>query len=87
MTGHLPPPPTKASVRSNRRNNQFSNSGSNDNMVRQPIETQNNYNSLNNNNIITVTNNLSTNHIQNEQQFESKFNLSNKSINLNNICL
>ncbi|CAG2108789.1 unnamed protein product [Medioppia subpectinata] len=45
MSGSIPPPPTKSTVRYNRRNNQFSTNSDN----RQPIQTTNNYNSLSNN--------------------------------------
>lgn len=66
MSGHLPPPPTKPSVRSNRRNNQLSNS---DHNYRQPIESHNNFNSMNNN----INNNYSENDNENDDKLESKY--------------
>ena len=72
ITGHLPPPPTKPSVRSNRRNNQFPKS---DNCVRQPIEAQDNYNSTNNKmNNKSNNNNISNNKNENELQIECNYN-------------
>ncbi len=62
MTGHLPPPPTKASVRSNRQwNNQYVN---NDNLSNLHIinTPQNHINSVNN-----VNNNNNNNHINSNQ--------------------